>query len=124
MGYKLKTSMETERLINQMEASENLPWFTLARLAVALSLRQGPLQEADLLTDSLGKELNRYSLVGEDDCLFKCLVEMQEGRHLTDDEYFPTRMKAHLDRGAPLLAREQQYSNHFLVHLTELEKAI
>ena len=52
--------------------------------------------------------------------LFGCAEE----KHISDDEYFPAYVKAHLDRGAVLLDQEQRYSKDFLVHLTQLEKGI
>ena len=45
-------------------------------------------------------------------------------KHLTDEEFFPTYVKAHIDRGAVLLDQEQRYGDDFLIHLTELEKGI
>ena len=101
-----------------------MPWPTLMRLALALSIRQGPLIELEFHTDSLGRELNRQTITGDDDAVFKCLIQMQEGRHITDDEYFPQYVKAHLDRGAELLEREKKYSREFLIHLTELGKSL
>lgn len=124
MGYKLKTSKEAQTLIDRMESSENLPWYTLARLAIALSIRQGPLLPGDFTKDNDGKELNRYTIVGDDDAVFKCLAEIREGRYLSDEEYFPAYVKGHLDRGARLLDQEQRYSNNLLIQLTEMEKSI
>lgn len=80
--------------------------------------------ELELYTDSLGKELNRPTITGDYDTIYKCLIELQEGRHISDQEYFPTYVKAHLDRGARLLDQEKKYSRDLLVHLTELDKSI
>ena len=124
MAYKLKTSKETEQILDKIEASENLSWPTLIRLAISLSIREGALMEIELFTDSLGKELNRSTVTGDVDSLYKCLIQIQEGRHLSDDEFFPTYIKGHLDRGARLLEREKKYSKDLLIHLTELEKGI
>lgn len=124
MGHKLKTSKQTEMLIDRIETSENLPWYTLARLAMALSIAQGPLKESDFETDSAGKELNRYTVTGDEDIVYRCLVQMQEVRHLTDDEYFPLYIKAHLDRGSKLLDQEQRYSRDLLIQLISFNKGI
>lgn len=56
--------------------------------------------------------------------MFKCLIQLQENRHIPDEEYFPDFVKAHLDRGAELLDREQKYSREFLIHLTALGQAL
>ena len=51
-------------------------------------------------------------------------MELYAQRHLTDEEFFPGYVKAHIDRGAVLLEQEQRYGGDFLVHLTALEKGI
>ncbi|MGI6076813.1 MAG: DndE family protein [Fastidiosipilaceae bacterium] len=124
MSFKLKTSKNTETILNRIETSENLPWYALVKLSMALSINGKPLKAEDFKTNSLGRELNRQTITGEADELYKCLIELKEGRHLTDDEFFPHYVKAHIDRGADLLDQEQRYSSDFLVHLTELEKSL
>lgn len=124
MAYKLKTSQESEEIFNRIETSENLPWPTLMKLALSLSIRQGQLMELELYTDNLGRELNRQTITGDYDAIYKCLIELQERRYISDQEYFPTYIKAHLDRGARLLDQEKRYSRDFLIHLTELDKSI
>ena len=124
MAFKLKTSKNTEEIFDRIELSENLPWYTLARLAIALSIRKGKLEKKDFLSDSLGRELNRQTITGDTDIVYKCLIQQQEGKHISDDDYFPDYVKAHLDRGAVLLEQEKRYSKDFLVHLTQLDKGI
>ena len=124
MAFKFKTSQQTEEILNRIEASEKLPWSTLMRLALSLSIRQGPLMELELFTDTQGRELNRQTITGDADSIYKCLIELQEGRHIPDEEYFPAYVKGHLDRGAQLLDREKKYARDFLIHLTELDKGI
>lgn len=51
-------------------------------------------------------------------------MELHAQKHLTDEEFFPDYVKAHIDRGAILLDQEQRYGGDFLVHLTELEKGL
>ena len=113
-----------EIINNQIEASEKLPWPTLMRLALSISIRQRPLMEIELYSDSLGKELNRPTITGDADSPYKCLIELQEGRHIPDEEYFLTYVKGHLERDARLLEQEKKYSRDLLVHLTELDKGL
>ena len=80
--------------------------------------------ELELFTDTQGRELNRQTITGDADSIYKCLIELQEGRHIPDEEYFPAYVKGHLDRGAQLLDREKKYARDFLIHLTELDKGI
>jgi len=124
MAFKLKTSKKTEDILDRIEASEHMPWYTLARLSIAISIRLGSINKEELNTDNMGRELNRQTITGDDDIIYKSLVQLQENRHLTDDEFFPSYIKAHLDRGAILLDQEQRYGNDFLTHLAQLEKGI
>lgn len=125
MAFKLKTSKRASEIFDQIESSENLPCYTLVKLAMALSLRsKEPLKESDFRTNTLGRELNRQTITGEADAVYKCLMELYADKHLTDEEFFPMYVKAHIDRGAILLEREQKYSSNFLVHLTELDQSL
>ena len=125
MSFKLRTSKKSEEIISRLEASENLPCYTLVKLAIALSLRsKATLSDKDLSTNTLGRELNRQTITGDADALYKCLIEVDMQRHITDDEFFPTLIKAHLDRGMVMLDQEQRYAGDFLTHLAELDKAL
>ena len=125
MAFKLKTSKKSEEIFSRIEASENLPFYVTVKLAMAMSLRsEKPLDANDFNTNALGRELNRQTITGDADALYKCLMEIYSNKHLTDEEFFPGYVKAHIDRGALLLDREQKYGEDFLVHLTELEKGI
>lgn len=125
MAFKLKTSKKSEEIFSRIEASENLPFYVTVKLAMAMSMRsEQPLIEKDFHTNTLGRELNRQTITGDADALYKCLMELYANRHLSDEEFFPDYVKAHIDRGALMLDREQKYGEDFLVHLTELEKGI
>ena len=125
MAFKLKTSKKTADIFDRLEVSANMPCFTLVKLAMALSLNSGkPLSDEDFQTNALGRELNRQTLTGDADTVYKCLMELFACKHLTDDEFFPTHVKAHVDRGMVILDQEARYSGDLLTHLTELEKSI
>ena len=125
MAFKLKTSKKAAEIFDRIEASESLPYYTLVKLAIALSLRsKDPLKESDFHTNTLGRELNRQTITGNADALYKCLIELHTKKHLSDEEFFPGYVKAHIDRGAIFLDQEHRYSGDFLVHLTKLEKSL
>lgn len=44
--------------------------------------------------------MNRQTITGENDALFKALIEMNEQRHIYEDEYFPNVVKQYIDYGA------------------------
>lgn len=126
MIFKLKTSKETEQIYKEIETVTHLQPFALAKLSIALSVRDDrALGENDFETSSDGLELNRQTITGEYDDLFKALIISKEGRAMADDEYFPKYLKAHIDRGAKLLMGEYKYSNNrFYEHLMTLDKGV
>ena len=126
MVFKIRTSKRTMAIFEEMSASTNYAPFILSKLAISMSLKSKEiLRETDFKTDSYGLELNRQTISGEYDDLFKALIGQHENKLLTDDEYFPKYLKAHLDRGAKLLYSEFKYSgSRFYQHLTNLDKSI
>lgn len=125
MAFKLKTSQKASEIFDRIEGSENLPCYTLVKLAIALSLRSKvPLKDSDFHTNTQGRELNRQTITGDADAVYKCLMELHSHKHLTDEEFFPTYVKAHIDRGAILLDQEQRYSSDLLTHLADIDKGL
>lgn len=125
MITKIKTSKRTMEIFRGIENGMQLQPFILAKLALAMSIKEdGELTADDLKTDTSGLELNRQTITSEYDIIFKCLIEMKEGRHLQDDEYIKVYVKAHLDRGARFLEREYKYSGDFLTHLLKQDKGL
>ena len=123
MIFRLRTSKKTMDIFNDLQNKTNLKPFALAKLAIALSLRQ----DYDTLkfnTDTYGLDLNKQTITGKYDVMYRCLIEQHCGRHLTEEEYFPMHVKAHIDRGAVLLAEEYKYAKDFLSHLANIEEAI
>ena len=119
-------SQETMLIFEEIGLSTRLQPFALAKIAIAMSIRnEEKLTTDEFLSDTDGLELNRQTISGEYDDLFKALIVQHENKLLTDDEYFPKYLKAHLDRGAKLLYSEFKYSgSRFYQHLTNLDKSI
>ena len=116
MVFKIRTSKRTMQYFEEIQASTNYAPFILAKLSVSMSLKSGTsLNAIDFQSDSLGLELNRQTITGEWDDLFKCLIEMFENKHINDDEYVQKYLKAHLDRGAKMIYSEFKYHNDFLL---------
>lgn len=125
MVFKIRTSKKTQELFEAIEASENLQPYVLSKLAISLSLKSDEsFTDEDLKTDNNGLELNRQTITGGYDELFKCLVAMKENHHVDDDEYFQKYIKAHLDRGAKFLYSEFRYGGDFITHLLNTEKGL
>lgn len=118
MVFKIRTSKRTMQCFDEIAASENLQPFILSKLAISLSLKSNkPLEESDFKTDTMGLELNRQTITAEYDTLYKSLIELYEGHHINDDDYFQKYLKAHLDRGARMLYSEYRYGGDFLLNL-------
>jgi DNA sulfur modification protein DndE len=125
MVFKLKTSKETMKIFEDLGARIHLQPFALCKIAIALSLRKEQLETDHFKTDGEGLELNRQTITGEYDDLFRALVISHACEPLTDEEYFPKYLKAHIDRGAKLLDSEYKYSNeNFYNHMMDLDKGI
>ena len=74
MAFKLKTSKRASEIFDQIESSENLPCYTLVKLAMALSLRsKKPHEDSDFRTNTLGRELNRQTITGDVDAVYKTI---------------------------------------------------
>ena len=125
MVFKIRTSKRTMECFEEISASENLQPFVLSKLAISMSLKsKKPLDESDFRTDNNGLELNRQTITGEYDALYKSLIELFENKHINDDDYFQKYLKAHLDRGARMIHSEFKYGKDFLLALLSEEKGI
>jgi DNA sulfur modification protein DndE len=108
MGFRLKTSKKTKDIFEEIGSSSNLKPFALSKIAIALSLKDS----IDLYneTDTNGLELQRSTVTGEFDNVYKSLMEVNLNKHLTDDEYYPLYTKKHIDKGAEILQNLYKYS--------------
>jgi len=102
MIFRLKTSRKTQAIFEELEARTNYKPYTLVKHAIAWSLRE-KTSVKDYNSDADGLDLNRQTITGDNEAFFKVLIEQVEGRHLSDEEFFPKYVKAHIDRGSQLL---------------------
>ena len=112
MGFRLKTSLQTKEIFEELGNRMNLKPFALSKLAISMSLTNNEPIENFKSLDNNGLELNRQTITAQYDLLFKTLIEQHAGKHLTDDEYFPTHAKLHIDRGAVMLKNRYNYSSN------------
>lgn len=127
MGFRLKTSLQTKEIFEELGSRMNLKPFALSKLAISMSLTdKEPIENYNSL-DNNGLELNRQTITAQYDLLFKTLIEQHAGKHLTDDEYFPTHAKLHIDRGAVMLKNRYNYSSnieHFINQIVNQDSNI
>lgn len=110
MGFRLKTSEKTKEIFEEIGASSNLKPFALSKIAIALSLKDSNSINNYKETDTNGLELQRATVTGEFDNIYKSLMEINLNKHLTDDEYYPLYAKKHIDKGAEILYNDYKYS--------------
>lgn len=110
MGFRLKTSKRTKEIFEEIGNSSNLKPFALSKIAVSMSLSSSTSILQYENNDTNGLELQRSTVTGEFDSIFKALIEMDLKRHLSEDEYYPDYMKLHMDRGAELLYNKYKYA--------------
>ena len=102
MIFRLKTSKRAQEIFQELESRTNYKPYTLVKHAIAWSLKENK-SVADYVSDSDGLDLNRQTITGDNETFFKVLIEQVEGRYLSEEEYFPKYVKAHIDRGSELL---------------------
>ena len=102
MIFRLKTSKQTQEIFEELERRTNYKPYTLVKHAIAWSLAEES-SVADFKSDSNGLDLNRQTITGDYENYFKVMFEVIEGRFLTDEEFFPFFVKAHIDRGSKIL---------------------
>ena len=127
MGFRLKTSLETKEIFEELGSRMNLKPFALSKLAISMSLTNNEPIENYKSLDNNGLELNRQTITAQYDGLFKALLEQHAGKSLTDDEYFPTHAKLHIDRGAVMLKNRYNYSSnmeHFINQIIQDDTSI
>lgn len=121
MTNKLHTSKQTQEIFEMLGQSLGLQPYILSKLAIALSVKKGKIIGNQQETDNDGLELSRQTIFGDHDLLFKALIINNECNQISDEDYFPEIVKAHLDRGAKLLNDEKRYSKDFYNHMCNLD---
>lgn len=124
MTNKLHTSKLTQEIFTSVGQSLGLQPYILSKIAIALSIKNGKLEQSDMETDNEGLELSRQTIFGDHDLIFKALIINCQNTAVCDDKFFPDMVKAHLDRGAKLLENEKRYSKDFYNHLCNLDANI
>lgn len=110
MGFRLKTSKKTKEYFDKLQTSSSLKPFALCKIAIALSLKEETKITEYTSNDVSGMELQRSTVTGDLDIVYKSLLEMDLGCPLSEDDYFPKYMKLHIDRGTEILYNRYQYA--------------
>ena len=105
MSTRLKLSKEISAYLDNLSNKLGLRRNIICRLAIGRSLveKEGVIEFEH--EDSLGYELNRTTVAGNHDALFRALITQHEGRKLNDFEYFSHYLRNHIERGVGLPGR-------------------
>lgn len=115
MNFTLKTSKYAKETLLQLQSSTGITPNILIRYAVALSLRNSEGAEIVPITKDFsdGLVLNRSTVTGEYDYVFRALITQAAGKEVSDEEYFPGLFNAHLERGIRTLAGEYKSAGNY-----------
>ncbi|CAH1224426.1 DNA sulfur modification protein DndE [Paenibacillus sp. JJ-223] len=116
MNFTLKTSKYAKEILTQIHSSSGITPNILIRYAVALSLKKNdPNSPIEPIKKDFpdGLVLNRSTVTGEYDYVFRAMITQAAGQELTDEEYFPSYFNAHLERGIRLLASEYKSAGNY-----------
>ena len=124
MIFRLKTSAKCQRTLTELHSKTNITPNILCRYAISLSVLQDTPVDLDKVKDSTGQEFNRQILTGRYDSIFKAIIIQNAKKSLTDEEYFPTYIKAHIERGVVLLKNNYDLTGNkdkFLINLARTQ---
>lgn len=109
MLNRIYVSKEVDQALRTLKARTQLTPNLLCRLGFCLSLEEPEIPNPDLYADAQGREFNRYTLTGQWDLLFFCLLKERLLRDELDPETeLESQFKAHLSRGVLLLSRRMK----------------
>lgn len=111
MNFRLKTSKYAAEKLKQLQATTHITPNILARIAVSLSLKDS--NPVSAVENTMGLDINRTTLTGEFDYIYKALIAQHAKREITDEEYFPDLFNSHLERGIRKLSNEYQYAGNY-----------
>lgn len=125
MSTRLKLSKEISEQLDFLSRKLGLRRNIVCRLAVGRSLAEKESVKNNEHSDSLGFELNRTTITGIHDDLFRALINQHEKNRVNDFEFFSKYIRNHIERGITFLYREYSKKNspiEFLVGLINLDR--
>ncbi len=131
MNLRLKTNLDTEEKLNSLQN-----WLHLSSKAAVMRLgmsffikdSDGAIDVNEIMRAYENKEKNgadylRLTIFGQDEQIYKLLIENQLKREITDEEFFPALTGYYIEKGVSALFAEYRYlndKNKFLLRLIDL----
>jgi DNA sulfur modification protein DndE len=106
---RVKFSRESDNWLRTLKSRTGITPNLLCRLGFCLSLEEISLPDPAKYPEDSGREINRYTLVGEFDTLYEALLRQRlaDAGVLVDSatsEMLDDQFRAHMNRGVILLA--------------------
>ncbi len=115
MNFKrIKLSQSSTKKLQQFKGRTGLTPNIACRIALGLSLGQERIPPLELYSDESGQEINRYTLLGENDQILIALFKQwcYENKIKEEDEY--KYFIAHINQGVELLINRVKGLDDFI----------
>lgn len=105
MADRIITSENAEQILRKLSYSTGIEIASLARIAVALSIKFYNFEDLPL-NDTKGREIRRQSLFGNDEALYRVILSVLYKKEFNEDEFFSNEsvVKKHIEHGAQHLS--------------------
>ncbi len=119
MNLRLKTNLEVEKKLTELQSSLQLSSkAAVMRLAIGYSLKinDDPRYENSQyspydIKKQNGTDYNRYTIFGEDELVYKVLMQQHINQNVNDEIFFPELTNAHITRGIRELYADFKLAN-------------
>lgn len=117
MIFKLKTTKETDEVMKNLKKQLGFTNNLIARLAIALSLKNINFTKEEIDSkvpefDNLGFDFPRHVLLGENEVVYRFLMEKYCGVGISETDFFPNHTKFHIENGMRYLVNEVKSSKN------------
>ena len=99
MGHKLKLSTKSTDYLEFISNKLDLKKFIICRMALSKAIAGDFKSEEYGASDSNGTEFNKSTLLGKHEYLYRALITQEEGRLISEEEFFPELTKKYIEFG-------------------------
>lgn len=105
INNRLRTTFEVEQKLQEMQNALQLSSkAAVMRLSIAYSLKEEKdPRNIQVTSKQPGNDYSRLTIFGDDEILFKLMIEAHLGKRIPDEEFFPDLTNAHIARGLEIL---------------------
>ena len=114
MILRLKTSLDVETKLNELQSFLQVSSrAAVMRLAIGYSLRiKEPVDNSYNVKNQHGTDYNRFTIFGDDELVYKVLMEEHIRAHIDEDDFFPGYTNEHIERSIKELYADYKLYNN------------